>query len=219
MIRSRVGRDPGALYWGIAIVSAALVAWEVWASSSVDVRLLLSSPSLTFLYFGHHMTEIGKSFVYTGLESVLDLIIATTFALSFGVVCIYYPRVGQISLPLLIASQVVPLICLAPMIILLCSPGPSGKVLLSALVACFPILTNLISGIRSVPSAPQEVMHIMAAPKAEVIRHVVIPHCVDHFFAGMRIAAPLSVIGAIVAGFTMVQMQALGGTSSSRQSA
>jgi ABC-type nitrate/sulfonate/bicarbonate transport system permease component len=74
-------------------------------------------------------------------------------------------------------------------------------VFLSALIAFFPILTNVISGIRSVASAPQEMMRIMAAPKAQVIRHVVIPHCTEHFFAGLRIAAPLSVIGAIVAEF------------------
>ena len=93
------------------------------------------------------------------------------------------------------------MVCLAPMIILVFGPGPSGKVFLSALVAFFPILTNIIAGIRSVPSASQEMMRIMGATKAQAIRHVVIPHCADHFFAGMRIAAPLSVIGAIIAEF------------------
>jgi len=201
MIRARTVQDPVTLIAGGAIVTALLLSWELSADASVTVRLLLSSPLRTCAYVVHHFAESGHAFAYTGLESLLGLLAATIFALLFGIVCIYYPRIGGISFPLLVASQVIPLVCLAPMIILVFGPGPSGKVFLSALIAFFPILTNVISGIRSVPSASQEMMRIMAAPKAQVIRHVVIPHCTEHFFAGLRIAAPLSVIGAIVAEF------------------
>ena len=201
MIRERSAEDPVALIAGGVIVTAILLAWEMWADASVTVRLLLSSPLRTCAYVAHHFAESGQAFLYTGMESVFGLLAAIIFALGFGLVCIYYPRVGGISFPLLVASQVIPLVCLAPMIILLFGPGPSGKIFLSALIAFFPILTNVIAGIRSVASASQEMMRIMAAPKAQVIRHVVIPHCSEHFFAGLRIAAPLSVIGAIVAEF------------------
>jgi NitT/TauT family transport system permease protein len=201
MNRSRAVQDPVTLIAGGAIVAATLLVWEIWADSSVTVRLLLSSPLRTCAYAANHFGDAAQAFLYTGLESLVGLLVATIFALGFGVVCIYYPRVGNISFPLLVASQVIPLVCLAPMIILVFGPGPSGKVFLSALIAFFPILTNVISGIRSVPSASQEMMRIMAASKAHVIRHVIIPHCSDHFFAGMRIAAPLAVIGAIVAEF------------------
>src|ERR1017187_4054241 len=201
MIRSRTARDPLTIVVGFSIIMVTLLTWELTADSSVTVRLLLSSPLRTCAYIFRHFSDASHAFFYTGLESALGLAIATLFALCFGVVCIYYPRAGSISFPLLVASQVIPLVCLAPMIILVFGPGPSGKVFLSALIAFFPILTNVISGIRSVPSASQEMMRIMAAPKAQVIRHVVIPHCAEHFFAGLRIAAPLSVIGAIVAEF------------------
>ena len=201
MTRSRNLQDPVTLIAGGAIITGILLAWEIWADSSSTVRLLLSSPLRTCAYVGTHFAEASQAFLYTGMESVLGLAIATMFALAFGIVCIYYPRVGNISFPLLVASQVIPLVCLAPMIILVFGPGPSGKVFLSALIAFFPILTNVIAGIRSVASSSQEMMRIMAASKAQVIRHVVIPHCSEHFFAGMRIAAPLAVIGAIVAEF------------------
>lgn len=201
MIGSRADRDPVTLITGGAILAALLLAWEISADASTNVRLLLSSPLRTCAYVGSHSAEAGFSFLYTGLESVLGLVVATMFALVFGLVCIYHPRFGRISFPLLVASQVIPLVCLAPMIILVFGPGPSGKVFLSALIAFFPILTNVISGIRSVSSSSQEMMRIMGAAKAQVIRHVVVPHCMEHFFAGMRIAAPLAVIGAIVAEF------------------
>lgn len=201
MIRERSMQDPVTIIVGGLIATALLVAWELSADASVTVRLLLSSPWRTCVYVAHHLSEAGQSFMYTGLESILGLAAATIFALAFGLICIYYPRIGGVSFPLLVASQVIPLVCLAPMIILVFGPGPSGKVFLSALIAFFPILTNIIAGIRSVASSSQEMMRIMAAPKSQVIRHVVIPHCTEHFFAGLRIAAPLSVIGAIVAEF------------------
>jgi len=206
MIRARAIQDPVTLIAGGAILAATLFVWEVSANASGTVRLLLSSPLRVCGYVARHLGEAGQSLLYTGLESLLGLVMATIFALVFSIVCVYYPRIGSISFPLLVASQVIPLVCLAPMIILVFGPGPSGKVFLSALIAFFPILTNLISGIRSVASASQEMMRIMAASKAQLIQHVVMPHCAEHFFAGLRIAAPLSVIGAIVAEFNGADM-------------
>ena len=139
MIRERTVQDPVTLIAGGVIVTAVLLAWELSADASVTVRLLLSSPLRTLAYVAHHFTESGQAFAYTGLESLLGLLAATIFALFFGIVCIYYPRIGGISFPLLVAAQVIPLVCLAPMIILVFGPGPSGKVFLSALIAFFPI--------------------------------------------------------------------------------
>jgi NitT/TauT family transport system permease protein len=190
MIRERTVQDPVTLIAAGTIVTAILLAWELSADASVTVRLLLSSPLRTCAYVLHHFAESGQAFAYTGLESLLGLVAATIFALLFGIVCIYYPRIGGISFPLLVASQVIPLVCLAPMIILVFGPGPSGKVFLSALIAFFPILTNVISGIRSVASSSQEMMRIMAAPKAQVIRHVVIP--LNFFESRNRIASRLT---------------------------
>src|ERR1039458_4705772 len=181
MIRSRTARDPLTIVVGFSIIMVTFLTWELTADSSVPVALLLSSPLRTCAYIFRHFSDASHAFFYTGLESALGLAIATLFALCFGVVCIYFPRIGNISFPLLVASQVIPLVCLAPMIILVFGPGPSGKVFLSALIAFFPILTNVIVGIRSVPSASQEMMSIMAAPETQVIKHVVIPHCTDHF--------------------------------------
>ena len=206
MTGSRSPRDPVTLIAGGAIAVTTLLVWEISAYFSGTARLLLSSPSRTSVFVAQHIGEATQSFLYTGSESLFGLVLATVFALAFGVVCIYRPRIGSISFPLLVASQVIPLVCLAPMIILVFGPGPSGKVFLSALIAFFPILTNVIAGIRSAPRAPQEMMRIMAAPKEQVIRHVMVPHCAEHFFAGMRIAAPLSVIGAIVAEFNGADM-------------
>lgn len=206
MTGSRPAQDRVVVIAGGVIVATILLAWELWAYSSGTVRLLVSSPVRTGAFVADHIGEVAQSFLYTGSESLFGLVLATVFALLFGIVCIYQPRIGSVSFPLLVASQVIPLVCLAPMIILVFGPGPSGKVFLSALIAFFPILTNIIAGIRSAPRAPQEMMRIMAAPKEQVIRHVMVPHCAEHFFAGMRIAAPLSVIGAIVAEFNGADM-------------
>src|ERR1017187_1559921 len=161
MTGSRSPRDPVTLIAGGAIAVTTLLVWEVSAYFSGTARLLLSSPSRTSVFVAQHIGEATQSFLYTGSESLFGLVLATVFALAFGVVCIYRPRIGSISFPLLVASQVIPLVCLAPMIILVFGPGPRGKVFLSALIAFFPILTNVISGIRSVASAPQEMMRII----------------------------------------------------------
>jgi NitT/TauT family transport system permease protein len=76
-----------------------------------------------------------------------------------------------------------------------------GKIFLSGLMAFFPVLTNLVSGIQSIPRSQLELMEMMKARRLMIVRHVVIPFCTPHFFAGQRVAAPFCVIGAIVAEF------------------
>lgn len=197
-------RRPGEpLAWlvGGVLMAVLIVAWEFAGRSSDIVRLLLSRPLLIAAHMGSHLPEIGRAAMFTGFESLGGLIFATAVGLSFAAVFIYQPRLAGIAYPWLVASQVIPLVCLAPLIILLFGPGPSGKLVLSALVAFFPIVTNLVTGIRTVPRAQLELMEIMAAPRPYTIRYVIIPFCLPLFFAALRTAAPFAVIGAIVAEF------------------
>jgi NitT/TauT family transport system permease protein len=186
---------------GGGLLLTALVTWETVSSYSTSVRLLLSSPALLLDYSAHNWPRILISAGYTGSEAFLGLMLATLIGVGFGALFLYVPNAARIVYPWLLTSQIVPFVCLAPLIILVFGIGMPGKIFLSALMAFFPILTNLVSGVKSVPTSSLELMRIMAAKHATVLRHVVIPHCLYYFFTGLRVAAPFSVIGAVVAEF------------------
>ncbi|MDL2355538.1 MAG: ABC transporter permease [Pseudomonadota bacterium] len=183
----------------VALVST-LVLWQL-AGSTTTGSLLVSTPSGMLAYALTHAADIVRSTAYTGLEASVGMLAATLFSLCFGLCAAHWPRVASAIYPWLLGSQVIPFVCLAPMVILVFGPGVSGKIVLSALMAFFPIVTSILTGMREVPQSALELMTMLKASKHMVIRHVFLPYGLPYFFAGLRVAAPFSVIGAIVAEF------------------
>lgn len=183
------------------VVSVVLITiWQMLGNTTTG-RLLISQPTLMFAYAQMHANEIIHSTIVTAYEASLGLICAVLFSLAFGICAVYAPGLARLAYPWLLASQVIPFVCLAPLIILVFGPGVSGKIVLSGLMAFFPVAVGVLTGMRQVPRSPLELMRIMAARRRMIVRHVFIPYGLPHFFAGLRTAAPFSVIGAIVAEF------------------
>lgn len=201
MNRSRSKSNALSTYLGVFVVVLAMITWELLGRSHTSFRLLASSPSLMLAHIAGHPSDVLLSLTSTGIEAALGLILAISIGISFAAVFLYLPRLAQLTYPWFVASQIIPFVCLAPLIILVFGAGPEGKIFLSALMAFFPVLTNLVAGIKAIPRPPMELMQLMKAPRRMVVRHVVVPFSLGYFFAGLRVAAPFSVIGAIVAEF------------------
>lgn len=184
----------------IITLFSIILIWHVVGSTTTG-RLLISQPLLVIDYVYLHLDEVSKSMIITALESYAGLIISIIFSLVFGVFSVYFPQLTRFSYPFLLASQVIPFVCLAPLIILIFGFGVSGKIVLSALMSFFPIVTNILTSMRQVPPPPLELMMLMNANKKLTIQHIFIPYGLPYFFAGIKVASPLAVIGAIVAEF------------------
>lgn len=184
----------------VLAVACILALWQLVGATTTG-RLLVSTPSAMLAYGLAHAADIVRSTAYTGLEASVGLLAATLFSLGFGLCAAHWPRVAGAIYPWLLGSQVIPFVCLAPMVILIFGPGVSGKIVLSALMAFFPIVTSILTGMREVPRPALELMTMFKTSKHMVIRHVFLPYGLPYFFAGLRVAAPFSVIGAIVAEF------------------
>src|SRR5262245_27992904 len=96
-----------------------LLAWEYFGRGSNEFRLLLSCPSLVLRYFGSHIHLLWKATSLTLFESLVGLLLASIFSFSTMFLCFYYPRLLGFLLPIMISSQVIPLITLAPLLILI----------------------------------------------------------------------------------------------------
>lgn len=177
------------------------VLWEYTGSHSIKVRLLISSPSRTLEYLKDNSSAIMISLGFTSLESVLGLLFALSASSLFGIMILYKPGLSKTIYPWLVISQVIPFICLAPFVVLVFGTGVKGKVFLSCLMAFFPILSNISEGVKKTPRNSIEFMDLLGSSKLEIIKHIYLPHCLPYFFAGMRVASPFCVVGAIVAEF------------------
>lgn len=186
----------------IALIIILLVAWQYFGKASNTVRLLISSPSRVIAYFGAEYPSLLQATGITLWESVLGLLIATAFSFGIMVICFYIPKFLNFIMPIMISSQVIPLIVLAPFFILLMGIGLSSKIAMAALISFFPIFVNFGTGVKAIPNELLEFAYINKTATFKKIKHIYFPLALPNIFAGLKIAATLAVIGAIVAEFT-----------------
>lgn len=185
------------------MVSVGLLgAWQYFGSTNQTVRLLLSSPSLVVGYFSENYTSLLHATQTTLIEAVAGLLIATAFSFVVMILCFYKPKLMDFVLPIMITSQVIPLIVLAPFFIILLGIGLSSKIAMAALMCFFPIFVNFAQGYKAIGQNIHELMHIYNANTATRIRQVYFPLSTPSIMAGLKISATLAIIGAIVAEFT-----------------
>lgn len=189
------------LYYILALTGLAVI-WEAWAGNHATVRLLISSPSHIGSYFTHHGHELLAAGLETFVQAFLGLVVATVVAVISALVTIFFPTLMRLLLPLMILLQVVPLIVIAPILIIVLGNGPMPMVIMSAILAYFPIFINLANGIRHTDRNLIDFLALNRATTSQKIFHGYRPACTPGFFAGLRVGATLAAIGAIVAGFS-----------------
>ena len=111
------------------------------------------------------------------------------------------PRLERFLAPYVVASQSVPIVAIAPLLVIWFGPGLLSKVLICALIVFFPVLINTIVGLRSVPEDLQDLMRSLRATRWQTLRLLEFPAALPVLLGGLRIGATLSVIGAVVGEF------------------
>ncbi|MEX0787527.1 MAG: ABC transporter permease [Anaerolineales bacterium] len=196
-------RGGSQVLWAAVSILAALAVWEIvarWSGippflipppGAVVARLVQSAAAGTL---GHH--------VWVTLAEVLTgLAIGLSFALGLGYALAKSPSVERLISPYLVASQSVPVVALAPLLALWFGPGPTSKVLISALIVFFPALVNTVLGVRSVPTELKDLMRSLRASTWQTFAKLEVPASLPAVFSGLKVGATLSVIGAVVGEF------------------
>jgi ABC-type nitrate/sulfonate/bicarbonate transport system permease component len=182
----------------IAIIS---IIWQLEADKSNSIRMLISSPSLIWDYFKSNCNNLFKAAITTTFEAISGLILACIFSFAAIITCFYFSKLLEYILPIMIFSQVIPLITLAPLFIILFGSGVTAKIMMASLLCFFPIFINFANGVKLINISIHELMFIYGANTTQKIKYVYFPLLVPNIMTGLKIAATLSVIGAIVAEF------------------
>lgn len=134
----------------------------------------------------------------TIFEVLLGFGIALTFASSVGYLLAKLPLLEKIVSPYLVATQAIPLVAIAPLIIIWISTGIVQNALIAALISFFPMLVNTIIGVRSIRAEYRALMRSYAATRWQVFAKLEVPAALPIFLGGVRIGVTLSVIGVVV---------------------
>lgn len=200
--RRRRFRLPEISY-SILLFCALLVVWQV-AVKALDVSaILVPAPSAVFtsLVDGFQDGTLASHSLVTMKEILIGFGLAVGAALVSAVLITQFRAVERVLFPLLILTQTIPKVAMAPLLIVWFGIGISSKVLTVALIAFFPLLINAILGFRSAAHEQVEMLRSFGASRMQVMRHLQVPSALPHIFAGLEVAVILSVTGAVVAEF------------------
>jgi NitT/TauT family transport system permease protein len=131
-------------------------------------------------------------------EILSGLFAGIIFASLLGYILSRSTLLENILQPFLVASQAVPTVAIAPLLVIWFGPGVFSKVLICALIVFFPVLVNIVVGLRAVPGNLRDLMRSMDADRWQTLRLLELPAALPVLLGGLRIGATLSVIGAVV---------------------
>lgn len=178
-----------------------LAGWEGYCALAGVSPLILPPPSGILRALVLHRGEIGGHGLATLGVAVLGFALSVGFAFATSVLLHFLPRAERGLMPLFVASQTVPLVALAPLMILWFGFGLLPKVLLVVLVTFLPVLISLLSGYRQTPAAFVDLLTAMGAGRWTVFRRAVLPSARAGFLAGLRISATYAIVATIFAEY------------------
>jgi NitT/TauT family transport system permease protein len=184
-------------------IPITLVLWELIARFSGLPAFILPSPLLVAVRFGKAMADgsLLRHTLVTFSEVVLGLFAGTCSAILFGYAVAKSRTFERLISPFLVASQAIPIVAIAPLLIIWFGQGPFSKILICALIVFFPVLVNTVVGLREVPRSLHELMRSLRASRLQMLWLLEIPAALPIFLGGLKIGATLSVIGAVVGEF------------------
>ena len=178
---------------------AVVLGWEAWVRVRDVPGYLLPPPSALWQAFldqrevlpGHTRTTLTEAMLGLGLVAVLGVTLAALIA--------SVPLARRVLYPLLVLSQNIPVLVLAPLLAVWFGFGMTPKVLIVVLIGFFPIAVSTADGLIHADREMVELVRSMGGNRAQVLRTVLIPSAVPSFFAGLQIGAAYAVIGAVIA--------------------
>jgi putative hydroxymethylpyrimidine transport system permease protein len=181
----------------LLLVCLFVLAWQGAASlESVD-DLTLASPGETWDALRDDWSLLIDNAAVTLVEVLLGLAIAVALGAGFAVGMHLVRPLRDAAYPLLVGSQAVPIVVLAPLLVLAFGYGIGPKLAIVALICFFPITVNLLDGLRSAPPELLKLMRSMGASRLRTLRTVELPAALPALFSGLKVAATVAVIGAV----------------------
>lgn len=183
------------------IALALLGAWQAYCRLEGVSPLVLPAPSDVLRSLVVERAQIGPHALSTIHVATLGFCTSVLFAFGASVALHFSPWLQRGLMPLLVASQTIPLVALAPLMILWFGFGLLPKVLLVILVTFFPMLVSLLSGYRQLPQAYLDLLTSMGAGPGRIFRRATLPVARASFFAGLRISATYAIVATIFAEY------------------
>ena len=182
------------------LLAILLIIWHTYVTASGVSSFILPAPSAVW---DSWMDMLGSSRAWRHTWiTVYVTLVGFAWALVIGVglgVLLGRTRWLELTLnPFIVATQVIPKVALLPLFVVWFGFGNTSKIIVAAILAFFPILTNTVLGVKSVDAGHRDVMTSLNATRWQMFRRLELPSSLPYILTGMEIGIVLAIIGAIV---------------------
>ncbi len=190
----------GLKRWGasLSILVVLLGVWEIWTQLAEVPRWQLPSPSVIASELFNSRALLWGHTLVTLVEVVLGFAAALAVGLLLAGGIAYSRILERAVYPIIIASQTIPIIAIAPLLLIWVGYGVAPKIIVVALISFFPISVNTVDGLRSVDPDMISMMRTLGATRWQIFTKVQIPASLPQMFSGIKIGIAISVIGAVI---------------------
>ena len=186
-----------------ATILVLIVLWQAAANYTNIPEFILPSPGAVWTRFLRSLEDgsLARHTWATLVEVLGGLAIGILAAALLGYLIAKSKFAEKILTPYIVASQSIPVVAIAPLLIIWFGSGQISKILISAVIVFFPVLINTIMAVRSVPEDLQDLMRSLKASRWQIFLKLEAPSAMPVLLGGLKIGATLSVIGALVGEF------------------
>lgn len=180
----RIPFSPSVL-GGLSLILGWLI-WEAIVAIGDLPPFILPAPGMVVARFWRALRygSLPLHLWTTLSEVLLGLLLGSIVATVFGYLIAHSRTLERLLSPYLVASQAVPMVAIAPLLVIWFGPGMVSKVLVCALIVFFPILVNTIVGIRAVPRPLYDLMRALHATRWQILRYLEVPAALPVFVGG-----------------------------------
>jgi NitT/TauT family transport system permease protein len=189
--RSRLGLPIGG-------VLSLLLFWQFVLPAAGVPQFIAPTPLQVALRFAADKRLLWDNLLPTLYECVLGFFAGNIVAMSLAVLFVYSKPVERAYFPVVLFLNTIPVLALAPIIVLIFGTGLLPKVIIASIICFFPTLVNMTRGLESAGANELELMRVLSASPAEIFWKLRVPRSLPFLFASLRISSTACVVGAIV---------------------
>lgn len=182
-------------------IGVFLVIWQILVTILDVPTYLLPKPTEILETIIDNFSSLMSHTWITGYEMILGYLMAIAIAIPLAVAITSYRRFDRFITPILLFFQTVPKIAIAPLFLVWFGFGPFPKVLVAFLISFFPIVIDTAIGLRSISTEMIDLARSMGATKLQLFMRFRFPTSLPYVFSGLKVAATLAVVGAVVGEF------------------
>lgn len=184
--------------WSVSAIVILLAVWQTVCSAGLVESFMLPSPLAVASAFISEFPVLLEHSLVTLSEAFIGLFFGITAGFLFAVLMDRFKPLYKAFYPLIVLTQTVPSVAVAPLLVLWFGYEMTPKIILIAVTTFFPISVGLLEGFGSADTDSVNLLRAMGANNVQIFRNIKLPGAISQFFSGLRISVSYAVVGAVI---------------------